>query len=252
MLSDTNYRNSEDAMHRSSFLAPVKKLGFETMWIGTQSLRKYFDKSTSESFYDDVNFVIIPGGSTLYRMNAHDEKMLPYFKALVAEHRQQFFVLHMSGSHWAYDARYPESFKQFQPTCSDMGSFQTDPWLCPDENLKNSYDNSILYTDHVLAQVIATLKDKNSFMIYASDHGESLGENGRYVHGGDYTKEQYQIPMMFWVSDSFIKSRELSVKKLQKLTVRKNISHDNILHTVLDCLKIENSMVDKAMSLCRE
>lgn len=70
------------------------------------------------------------------------------------------------------------------------------------------------------------------------------------MHGGDYAKEQYEIPMIFWASDKFLDSRGLSVDHLRQLTQLQDISHDNILHTVLDCLKIESSMVDKNMSLC--
>lgn len=252
MLSDTDSTNAEDALHRSTFLSPVSKLGFKTTWIGTQSLRKYFANTTSDNFYDDVNFAIIPGGSSLYRMNAHDEKMLPYFRDLVGHEGKQFFVLHSSGSHWAYDQRYPTQFKQFAPTCSEELDIKKDPWLCPDEKLNNSYDNSILYTDYFLSKVIEELKDKNSFVVYASDHGESLGENGRYVHGGDYVKEQYQIPLIFWMSDKFIETWKMDTEMLKENQQNKVYSHDNILHTILDCLKIESSMVDKKMSLCQQ
>lgn len=249
MLSDTVASNVEDAIERNSFLATLTSLGFNTTWLGTQSLTKYFHQYTHDNIYDDVEFTMIPGGSALMRMNAHDEKLLPYFANVLAKSGKQFIVLHTSGSHWSYDARYPEEFAVFKPVCQN-GSLGNDPRLCARESLINSYDNTILYADHFIHNVIKMLENKNAFVLYASDHGESLGENGRYLHGGDDTEEQYRIPMIFWASNVFIKSRKLDIVKLKQYTERTDLSHDNILHTVFDCLKISSTMIDKSHSLC--
>jgi glucan phosphoethanolaminetransferase (alkaline phosphatase superfamily) len=88
-------------------------------------------------------------------------------------------------------------------------------------------------------------------MIYASDHGESLGECGRLTHpADDYAEEQRMVPFMVWFSDSYKSSypdKWKAVKSLEK----KEISHDCIFHTILDCLNIESDAVDKSLSLCR-
>ena len=88
-------------------------------------------------------------------------------------------------------------------------------------------------------------------MIYASDHGESLGEGGRLTHpADDYAEEQRMVPFMVWFSDSYKSSypdKWEAVKSLEK----KEISHDYIFHTILDCLNIESDAVDKSLSLCR-
>jgi len=108
-----------------------------------------------------------------------------------------------------------------------------------------------LYTDFFLSSVIDRLKDKKAFMIYASDHGESLGECGRLTHSGDGDiPEQRTVPLMVWMSDSY---KEAYPDKWSAIEVAKSkeISHDYIFHSILDCLGIESVIIDKELSLCR-
>jgi len=95
-------------------------------------------------------------------------------------------VLHQMGSHGpAYYRRYPDAFRVFVPSC-DTNELDS----CSEEEIGNTYDNTILYTDHFLGQVIEFLRDYDdrfeTVMLYASDHGESLGESGLYLHGLPY------------------------------------------------------------------
>ncbi|HHB0951760.1 TPA: phosphoethanolamine transferase, partial [Vibrio cholerae] len=110
-------------------------------------------------------------------------------------------VLHSDGSHGPeYYERYPKEMERFQPVCrtNQLGS-------CSKEELVNVYDNTILYTDHFLTKVIELLKrnadKRDTAMIYVSDHGESLGENGVYLHAAPYSiapQAQIHVPMVMW------------------------------------------------------
>lgn len=140
-----------------------------------------------------------------------------------------FIVLHTKGSHGPkYYERYPKAFNHFKPVC-DKNDLQN----CTREELVNAYDNSILYTDYILHSIIKVLQSKSniaSMMLYASDHGESLGEYGLYLHGAPYSiapKEQKNIPIILWLSDRF--KQEIGLKVARK----SNLSHDNIAHTIL-------------------
>ena len=196
----------------------------------------------------DVNFTIIPGGSTLFSLNDHDEKMLPFIKEIIPNSNKQFIVVHTSGSHWNYTARYPKEFEQFTPVCN--GKIKSDASNCEQLALINSYDNSILYTDFFLSNLIDLLKDKNAFLLYVSDHGESLGENGYYGHGGPLIAEQITVPLIVWVSKDFKLRHPESVASIKKYT-NNEISHDHVFHSVLDCLNIDSEIVDKDFSLCK-
>lgn len=248
MLTQVTKERADKALEETTFLSILTKLGFNTSWIGTQSLLKYLKTNGSDTIYDDVGIAIIPGGSALYKMNDHDEVMLPYLDNMLAKPSKKFIVLHTSGSHWNHAARYPEKYDIFTPSCPNASKI--DQSSCSNEGLVNSYDNSILYTDYMLDQIIKRLADKNAFLIYASDHGESLGENGVYAHGSHMTTEQMTIPFIFWSSNTFIKRHPKLLKKLSKRQ-RGELSHDHIFHSVLDCSGVEGEIIDKGMSLCK-
>jgi lipid A ethanolaminephosphotransferase len=114
---------------------------------------------------------------------------------------KSFFILHQNGSHGPlYYKRYPKEFAKFKPECKTSQVNK-----CSQEELINAYDNTILYTDYLLNKTIEKLKEskKNAVMIYISDHGESLGENGIFLHGFPYKiapKEQKEVPFLIWSS----------------------------------------------------
>lgn len=250
MLSRYGEKNLDKIDKETSLLSILTKLGFETVWMGTQSITKYYRNKPGGSFYDEVKFHMIPGGSLVFLPNDLDGKMLPYLEQNLEDGGKKFIVMHSTGSHWNYSARYPKQFEKFKPAIDPAAKI--DASGCSNEELVNSYDNSILYTDYFLSETINRLKDKKAFLIYASDHGESLGECGRLTHGTDgYFAEQREVPIIIWFSEKYKKDypeKWLAVKSFQKQT----ISHDYVFHSILDCLGIESEIVDKSMSLCHK
>jgi len=157
-------------------------------------------------------------------------------------------VLHMMGSHGpTYFKRYPAKHQKFTPDCQ-----RSDIQNCTSDELTNTYDNTIAYTDFVLSQVIAQLdalpKKINKSMIYISDHGESLGESGAYLHGFPYAfapKEQRHIPMLVWMS----KQQESTKSCLKDLANQNSYSHDNLYHSMLGLLAIDSSTYQKDLDI---
>ncbi len=120
----------------------------------------------------------------------------------------------------------------------------------------NTYDNTVRYTDYVLTQVIAKAKqyqDKyNVAMIYLSDHGESLGEDGLYLHGTPYRvapPQQTHVPMMFWLSPQYTAAQGLSLSCLQQEAAKNDYSQDNLFHTVLDAMDVKTSVIDPTLDI---
>lgn len=101
-----------------------------------------------------------------------------------------------------------------------------------------------------MSNLIDLLKDKNAFLLYVSDHGESLGENGYYGHGGPLIAEQTTVPFLVWMSDEFKQKHPESVASIKNYA-NNEISHDYIFHSILDCLNIDSEIVDKSLSLCK-
>jgi lipid A ethanolaminephosphotransferase len=155
-----------------------------------------------------------------------------------------FIVLHLKGSHGpAYFKRYPKEFEKFKPTCQSNELFS-----CDKISIRNAYDNTILYTDHVLGELVTLLKTQQhkfaTAMFYVSDHGESLGENGLFLHGIPRSiapKEQTQVPMLAWLSPQFIAMENWSESCVRgQSTIPR--SHDNVYHTILGLLEIKTKI----------
>jgi glucan phosphoethanolaminetransferase (alkaline phosphatase superfamily) len=249
MFSNLPRDKISEAIYETSVLSILTKLGIETSWVGSQSLLKYLQGYTKDNIYHEVNMAIIPGGSALYQMNALDEVMLPYFDKIIEMKGKKFVVLHTSGSHWNYSARYPKEFEHFKPVCAS--EVKMDHTVCSKDELVNIYDNSVLYTDYILDQVIERLKGRNAFLIYVSDHGESLGEEGRYTHGAQpMPKEQTSIPFIFWGSDKFLSQHPALLENL-KASRNQILNHNYIFHSSLGCMGIESNIINQGLNLCK-
>lgn len=160
-------------------------------------------------------------------------------------------VLHQKGSYGpGYYRRSPPEFKVFLPECTTNQLQQ-----CRAEELVNAYDNTILYTDYFLAQVIDLLKQNsgrfNVAMLYVSNYGESLGEKNIYLHGLPYViapDEQKHVPFFLWFEESFLAENGIDrACLLQK--VNDPVSHDNLFHSVLGLMGIKTVMVEKNLDI---
>lgn len=161
-------------------------------------------------------------------------------------------VIHLMGSHGpAYYQRYPQAYRRFTPTC-DTNQIQD----CDHQALINTYDNTILYTDSVLGKAIDTLKARqatmNTALIYLSDHGESLGENGVYLHGTPYLlapEQQTHIPFMFWLSPDYVKNFRVNETCLRDQAAKQSVSQDNLFSTALGMMNIKSSVYQPQMDI---
>jgi len=161
-------------------------------------------------------------------------------------------VLHLLGSHGpTYFQRYPRNFAHFMPDCP-----RADIENCTEEALVNTYDNTIRYTDFVLSQLIERLaglqEAYNPAIIYVSDHGESLGEHGVFLHGLPYSlapEYQTKVPLMFWASEGFKEEKRLDTSCLSSVGSQQTLSHDNLFHSVLGIMDVSTSLYDEREDL---
>ena len=165
----------------------------------------------------------------------------------------KLIVLHQLGNHGpAYYRRVPAAFKRFMPACE-----KDDLRLCDAASIVNAYDNALLYTDHVLATLIQRLqarsKEVDSAVIYVSDHGESLGEHGLFLHGMPFALApdvQKRVPMFMWVSDGFAAARGLDMACLTKRAASGGpVSHDHLFHTTLGLFDVATRAREPAWDL---
>lgn len=167
-----------------------------------------------------------------------DEGLLQGLQELIEQSpsKRIFIGLHLGGSHGpAYHTKYPPAFERFKPTCKTV--ILKD---CDAQALANAYDNTIAYTDHVLASLSTLLSkvDAASAWLYLSDHGESLGENGLYLHGMPRAlspREQLEIPFKFWLSPAFRAETAVDSRKVSTLS---GVGQGHVFHTVMGMLAL--------------
>jgi lipid A ethanolaminephosphotransferase len=165
--------------------------------------------------------------------------------------RDTLVVFHQIGSHGpAYSERYPPAFERFKPACHTNELNK-----CSAQEIVNAYDNSIAYTDHVLARQINMLKTAgdhvDSMLIYLSDHGESLGEQGVYLHGLPYSfapRQQKEVPFMLWTSQGFVDRTQLDAACMSA-NAQKAVSHDNLYHTMFGAGDMRNAVYRPELDL---
>jgi lipid A ethanolaminephosphotransferase len=219
--------DKEKALHMENALDVLAEHGVEVLWRDNNSDSKgVATRLTYEDFKSPTLNPVCQG-------ECRDIGMLTGLDAFIAakQNKDILIVLHQMGNHGPeYYRRYPKAFERFKPICM-TGELRD----CSQEEVDNAYDNAILYTDYFLANVIKLLKkyDANyeTAMLYVSDHGESLGEHGFYLHAAPYMiapKEQTHIPAIVWLGEHFD-------YKLAQLTPYQDValSHDDLFCTLL-------------------
>lgn len=225
------------AASQENLLDILQRAGVNVLWLDNNSDSKGV---AVRAAYEEFKS---PQSNPLCDEECRDEGMLPRIQAYVDSHPtgDLFIVLHQMGNHGpAYFKRYPPAFEKFRPVCKSNDLSQ-----CTREEIGNAYDNAIFYTDHFLGKTIELLKrnDKNfeTALFYLSDHGESLGENGIYLHGlprAIAPDNQLHVPAIIWLGSGF-----QDVDKSALLKKRHDhFTHDNVVHTVLGLMRIETEI----------
>lgn len=259
LLTNRSVKDPQNRDLNLPFNIIFSNVGFETYWVN-----EHFH-GLIESEYEKI--------STTYEKSVSKGKFataaesLESIASILAKPGKKLVSYHSFLSHWPYSKLYPEEFQKWSPVCSH--DFRMKDYLksgnisnqiermkkCDNRSLHNEYDNSIFYFDHVVNEIVKMLKDKNAILLITSDHGESLGEGGYYLHGGYENreiKEQKDIPFIVWFSDKFLEY-ERGKEKFANAKARLNSSmnHDYIFHSLLDCADIESGDIDKSRSICR-
>lgn len=230
------------AKKQSNLLDVLEVAGIKTLWRDNNSSCKgVCNNIESENFRDHID-----SNSPYYNDGEYlDDVLLSDLDAKIdATEQDMLIVLHQLGSHGpAYHKRYPSEFSIFMPMCQSSS-----PHTCAVEEVVNSYDNTIAYTDHFLNEVINFLKSRSdkfdSFMFYVSDHGESLGENGIYLHGLPRMiapESQTHVPLVVWMSESLKTTKKYTLNSTPYCESRP-LSHDNVVHSVLSLLDVETQL----------
>ncbi|WP_027710755.1 phosphoethanolamine transferase EptA [Dickeya chrysanthemi] len=225
------------AAHQEGLLDILQRAGVSVRWQDNDGGCKDVCNRVPTQ---DVTTLNLPG--LCIDGECHDEALFQGVDDYINQlNNDGIIVLHTMGSHGpAYYQRYPEAFRKFTPTC-DTNQIQT----CSQESLINTYDNTILYVDYIVDKAINVLKEHqdkfNTALVYLSDHGESLGEDGIYLHSMPYAvapTQQTHIPMLMWFSGGYQQQFAINDSCMRKQADQQRFSQDNLFHTVLGMFNI--------------
>ena len=234
------------ALHTENALDVLGHAGVNILWRDNNSDSKgvavrvaYEDYKTS-----DKNTMCEDG-------ECRDEGMLVGLQEYIDAHPKGdiVIVLHQMGNHGpAYYKRYPKAFEKFTPVCQTNQLEQ-----CSKEEITNAYDNALLYTDYFLSKTITFLKGNDekfeTAMFYLSDHGESLGENGLYLHGFPYAiapDAQKHVPAVMW----FGKQSKINKAVLKRRAIEP-YTHDYLFHTMLGLIEVNSSVYRSELDILK-
>jgi lipid A ethanolaminephosphotransferase len=225
--------------------------GVKTEWWDNNTGSKAVADRTIQKSFSDAN-----EPRTCKDHECLDEGMIAQLDGWLSNVKgDSVLVLHQLGSHGpAYYQRYPERFARFQPECrtGELGS-------CSRDEIVNAYDNTILYTDHILSAVVDSLKAHQDrvdpAMIYMSDHGESLGESGLYLHGAPYIlapSQQTHVPFVLWQGSEM---KTVVDQACVRNRADEAASHDNLFHTALGLMSVQTKIYQPGLDVlatCRK
>ena len=199
-----------------------------------------------------VDFSVSQTGPYCSEASCLDGILLQGLDADIASTRtDRLIAFHQMGSHGpAYFERYPQDAEAFRPACRHK-----DINRCSLDEIRNAYDNTVVYTDRLLAQQIDLLQKVSdrfdTALIYLSDHGESLGENGVHLHGAPFEVaplEQTRIPMLMWMSDGYRARFGIDSACMQRQQTAA-LSHDNLYHTLLGAMGARTDFYRRGMDI---
>lgn len=186
----TDWRNTKE-----SLIPYYKQKDFKVSWISNQDVSRSYSHFINSC--DTVN--IINKSNSVYTFNSWvDLDLLEPVKESISQNiPKKLLIVHTIGAHWYYDLHYTDEFKQFTPVTTSRVVTDNDP-----EEIINSYDNCILVMDYVLDSIASMLQDQPAVILYQSDHGEGLGENGAWLHA--YDEDIMHHPAGFvWFSEKY-------------------------------------------------
>jgi len=239
--------DASKAKNEEGLLDVLKRAGIDVIWRDNQSgCKGTCDRVTLQ----DVSNLKDP--ALCANSECRDEILLQGLQSFI-DHldKDTVLVLHQMGSHGPeYFKRYPKEYEHFTPVCESNALNN-----CSRESIVNGYDNTLVYTDHVLSSLIDVLRsnqDKvDTAMLYLSDHGESLGEYNLFLHGTPYMlapEQQKHVAMLAWFSDNYQKAYSVDTHCLQ-MSRDKPLSQDNLFHSMLGLLEVKSKVYQPGLDM---
>ncbi len=234
-----------------SILKAFEKVGYATYWLSNQSSSGFFENPIA--FYAaDAQQLIQLNSSSYSSLGTHDEIVIDKAKKILSNKKSSvMMVIHTMGSHFNYAHRYPPEFDKFQPSLNPRENLKRNGEGTEIDKIKNSYDNSILYTDFVINSLINIVREssENSFLLYISDHAEDIGDDiaCSYTDIGRRSSNSFRVPMLIWLGSEYVRRHSVIANQLASQVQQPHIS--TVLPQTLLDMALVNVIGERSSSL---
>lgn len=242
ILSPADSIHPDRSATHHSFIRTFHECGFRSAWLSNQDQGR-----TYVSFIHETDTLIFPNANkSVFVFDPwYDGQLLPPLDSLMTHaSSRNIYILHTIGSHWYYNLHVPESYQVFQPVTANRVITNNTP-----QQIINSYDNTALYMDAVIDSLIQRLEHRCALLIYLSDHGEALGEDGHYLHAGD-SEPLHQPACFIWYSDKYAATYPDKIKALVA-NKDKRYRTDFLYYSILSAAGIEAEGGNEEMNIFR-
>lgn len=234
-----------------SILKAFEKVGYATYWLSNQSSSGFFENPVA--FYAaDAQQLMQLNSSSYSTLGTHDEIVIDKAKKILSNKKSSvMMVIHTMGSHFNYAHRYPPEFDKFQPSLNPRENLKRNGEGTEIDKIKNSYDNSILYTDFVINSLINIVREssENSFLLYVSDHAEDIGDDiaCSYTDIGRRSSNSFRVPMLIWLGSEYVRRHSVIANQLASQLQQPHIS--TVLPQTLLDMALVNVIGERSSSL---
>lgn len=238
LLTFYNLESKNKWNKNNNIIDIMNKAGYETYWFSNQAYSGIYENVATALGKRSEIVVFNNMNSTIERIKSdYDEKIIDKSEKYILNNNSNFIIYHLMGTHGAYKDRYPENFNKFQNK----------------NQVVAEYDNAILYNDYVINKIIDIFKNKESLIIYISDHGEEVYDFRNFVGHTESNGSRYmiEIPFLIYVSNSFKAKYPKIVEKIEK-SVNMPYMTDDLIHTILDIAEIQTKEYDKTRSVIND
>lgn len=245
VLTFYNLESKNKWNENNNIIDVMNVAGYNTSWFSNQSFSGFYDNIATALGTRSKTVVFNSMNSTIKR--AYDEEIIQKSEKYILNNSENNFIIyHLMGTHMRYEDRYPKSFNKFQNKNSLLTEYNKNSIIA-------KYDNAVLYNDYIINKIIDIFKDKESIVIYISDHAEEVYDFRNYVSHGESKASKYmvEIPFLIYVSNTFKVKYPKIVKKIEK-SVNNPYMTDDLVHTILDIAEIETKEYDKTRSVIND
>lgn len=246
ILSAANAQNYDCIYHQKSIISAFKEAGYKTSFFSNQKRNGSF----IDFFGEEADTTVFLKDNLHDTVNVYDNDLLPLLKDVVTKNKssKQFIVLHTYGSHFDYKERYPSEYSVFKPDFTTSASQKNRDILI------NSYDNTILYIDNFINEVINIIQadNRSSAVMYLTDHGEDIYDDNRnkFLHASPKpTFHQLNVPLLIWISEQYSNIHNDVALNLKANSNQKVSTNLSVFHTMLSIAGIQTNVSDKKLSL---